>query len=83
MDHRLWIYNMHYETGDCLKPEFIVSVRCFIERTMTLDIYKNGKKKMKGDLTIQLHLQGHLGNLRRTMTGVNAVEVTASTYLYK
>ncbi|KAG5570539.1 hypothetical protein H5410_060305 [Solanum commersonii] len=23
MDHRLWMYNMHYEIGACLKPEFI------------------------------------------------------------
>ncbi|KAG5585303.1 hypothetical protein H5410_045737 [Solanum commersonii] len=41
MDHRLWMYNMHYETGACLKHEFIDGVRDFIEHTMTLDIYKN------------------------------------------
>ncbi|KAG5616103.1 hypothetical protein H5410_015927 [Solanum commersonii] len=41
MDHRLWMYNMHYKTGVGLKPEFIVGVRDFIEHTMTLDIYKN------------------------------------------
>ncbi|KAG5575840.1 hypothetical protein H5410_055974 [Solanum commersonii] len=38
MDHRLWMYNMHYETGACLKPEFIDGVRNFIEHTMTLEI---------------------------------------------
>ena len=36
MDHRLWMYNMHYETGAGLKPEFIDGVRKFIEHTMTL-----------------------------------------------
>ena len=41
MDHRLWMYNMHYETGAGLKPEFIDGVRNFIEHTMTLDIFKN------------------------------------------
>ena len=41
MDHRLWMYNMHYETDACLKPEFIDGVRNFIEHTMTLDISKN------------------------------------------
>ncbi|KAG5581053.1 hypothetical protein H5410_051680 [Solanum commersonii] len=40
MDHRLWMYNMHYETGAGLKPEFIDGVRNFIEHTMTLDIFK-------------------------------------------
>ncbi|KAG5595545.1 hypothetical protein H5410_036777 [Solanum commersonii] len=41
MDHRLWMYNMHYETGAGLKPEFIDGVRDFITHTMTLDIFKN------------------------------------------
>ncbi|KAG5581222.1 hypothetical protein H5410_051849 [Solanum commersonii] len=41
MDHRLWMYNMHYETGAGLKPEFIDGVRDFIEHTMALDIFKN------------------------------------------
>ncbi|KAG5631995.1 hypothetical protein H5410_003712 [Solanum commersonii] len=41
MDHRLWMYNMHYETGVGLKLEFIDGVRNFIEHTMTLDIFKN------------------------------------------
>ncbi|KAG5570627.1 hypothetical protein H5410_060393 [Solanum commersonii] len=41
MDHRLWMYNKHYETGAGLKPEFIDDVRNFIEHTMTLDIFKN------------------------------------------
>ncbi|WMV58437.1 hypothetical protein MTR67_051822 [Solanum verrucosum] len=41
MDHRLWMYNMHYETGAGLKPEFVDGVRDFIEHTMTLDIFKN------------------------------------------
>jgi len=41
MDHRLWMYNMHYETGAGLKPELIDGVRNFIENTMTLDIFKN------------------------------------------
>uniref|UniRef100_M1DDG2 Uncharacterized protein n=1 Tax=Solanum tuberosum TaxID=4113 RepID=M1DDG2_SOLTU len=41
MDHRLWMYDMHYETGGCLKVEFIDCVRGFIEHTMTLDIFKN------------------------------------------
>ncbi|KAG5595483.1 hypothetical protein H5410_036715 [Solanum commersonii] len=41
MDHRLWMYNMHYETGAGLKPEFINGVRDFIEHTMTLDIFRN------------------------------------------
>ncbi|KAH0679485.1 hypothetical protein KY284_020570 [Solanum tuberosum] len=41
MDHRLWMYNMHYETGAGLKPEFIDGVRDFIDHTMTLDIFKN------------------------------------------
>ena len=27
MDHRLWMYNMHYETGAGLKPEFFDGVR--------------------------------------------------------
>ncbi|WMV59567.1 hypothetical protein MTR67_052952 [Solanum verrucosum] len=40
MDHRLWMYNMHYETGAGLKPEFIDGVRNFIEHTMILDIFK-------------------------------------------
>ncbi|KAG5610618.1 hypothetical protein H5410_021899 [Solanum commersonii] len=40
MDHHLWMYNMHYETGASLKPEFIDGVRDFIE-TMILDIIKN------------------------------------------
>ena len=40
MDHRLWMYNMHYETGAGLKPEFIDGVRNFIEHTMTLDIFR-------------------------------------------
>ncbi|KAG5610429.1 hypothetical protein H5410_021710 [Solanum commersonii] len=40
MDHRLWMCNMHYETGAGLKPEFIDGVRNFIEHTMTLDIFK-------------------------------------------
>ncbi|KAG5606761.1 hypothetical protein H5410_028253 [Solanum commersonii] len=31
MDHHLWMYNMHYETGAGLKPEFIDGVRNFIE----------------------------------------------------
>ncbi|KAG5631905.1 hypothetical protein H5410_003622 [Solanum commersonii] len=35
------MYNMHYETGAGLKPEFIDGVRNFIEHTMTLDIFKN------------------------------------------
>ncbi|KAG5596694.1 hypothetical protein H5410_037926 [Solanum commersonii] len=35
MDHRLWMCNMHYETGVDLKPEFIDGVRNFIEHTMT------------------------------------------------
>uniref|UniRef100_M1CU82 Transposase-associated domain-containing protein n=1 Tax=Solanum tuberosum TaxID=4113 RepID=M1CU82_SOLTU len=34
------MYNMHYETGAGLKPEFIDGVRNFIEHTMTLDIFK-------------------------------------------
>ena len=41
MDHHLWMYNMHYETGAGLEPEFIDGVRNFIEHTMTLDIFKN------------------------------------------
>ncbi|KAG5600108.1 hypothetical protein H5410_031478 [Solanum commersonii] len=41
MDHRLWMYNMHYETGAGLKCEFIDNVRNFIKYTMTLDIFKN------------------------------------------
>ncbi|KAG5614999.1 hypothetical protein H5410_014823 [Solanum commersonii] len=41
MDHRLWMYNMHYETGAGLKLEFIDGVRDFIDHTMTLDIFKN------------------------------------------
>ncbi|KAG5595354.1 hypothetical protein H5410_036586 [Solanum commersonii] len=41
MDHRLLMYNMLYETGVGLKPEFIDGVRDFIEHTMTLDIFKN------------------------------------------
>ncbi|KAG5632499.1 hypothetical protein H5410_004216 [Solanum commersonii] len=40
MDHRLWMYNMHYETGAGLKPEFIDSVRNFVDHTMTLGIFK-------------------------------------------
>ncbi|KAG5601168.1 hypothetical protein H5410_032538 [Solanum commersonii] len=43
MDHHLWMYNMHYETGAGLKHEFIDSVRNFIEHTMTLDIFKNNR----------------------------------------
>ncbi|KAG5582719.1 hypothetical protein H5410_053346 [Solanum commersonii] len=81
MDHRLWMYNMHYETSGGLKSEFIDDVRGFIEHTMTLHICKNGKKKMKGELTIQLHLQGHLANLRRTMTSVNVEKEMRSTPL--
>ncbi|KAG5571984.1 hypothetical protein H5410_061750 [Solanum commersonii] len=27
MDHHLWMYNMHYETGAGLKPEFIDGVQ--------------------------------------------------------
>ncbi|KAG5579966.1 hypothetical protein H5410_050593 [Solanum commersonii] len=41
MDHHLSMYNVHYETGAGLKPEFIDGVRDFIEHTMTLDIFKN------------------------------------------
>ncbi|KAG5579535.1 hypothetical protein H5410_050162 [Solanum commersonii] len=41
MDHHLWMYNMHYETGASLKREFIDGVRDFIEHTMILDIFKN------------------------------------------
>ncbi|KAG5626200.1 hypothetical protein H5410_011418 [Solanum commersonii] len=37
------MYNMHYETGVGLKPEFIDGVRDFIEHTMTLDIFKNNE----------------------------------------
>ena len=43
MDHHLWMYNMHYETGAGLEPEFIDGVRNFIEHTMTLDIFKNNE----------------------------------------
>ncbi|KAG5615763.1 hypothetical protein H5410_015587 [Solanum commersonii] len=39
MDHRLWMYNMHYGWSG-LKPEFIDGGRNFIEHTMTLDIFK-------------------------------------------
>ena len=41
MDHRLWMYNIHYETGVGLKPEFIDDVSDFIEHTMRLYIFKN------------------------------------------
>ncbi|KAG5601161.1 hypothetical protein H5410_032531 [Solanum commersonii] len=51
MDHRLWMYNMHYKTGVGLKLEFIDSVRNFIEHTMTLDIFKNN-----GLVRIMVHL---------------------------
>ncbi|KAG5595508.1 hypothetical protein H5410_036740 [Solanum commersonii] len=37
MDHRLWMYNMHYETGVDLKPEFIDGV-------IMVHLYRNGFK---------------------------------------
>ncbi|KAG5600262.1 hypothetical protein H5410_031632 [Solanum commersonii] len=37
MDHRLWMYNMHYETSVSLKPEFI-------DDTIMVHLYRNGFK---------------------------------------
>ncbi|KAG5605543.1 hypothetical protein H5410_027035 [Solanum commersonii] len=51
MDHCLWMYNIHYETGAGLKPEFIDGVRNFIEHTMTLDIFK-----INGLVRVMVHL---------------------------
>ena len=41
MDPRLWMYNMHYETGAILKSMFVYGVRNFIDQIMTLYILKN------------------------------------------
>ena len=43
MNHRLWMYNIHYAIGGGLKAEFIDGVRNFIEHTMTLDTFKNNE----------------------------------------
>ncbi|KAG5590875.1 hypothetical protein H5410_041389 [Solanum commersonii] len=43
MDHRLWMYNMHYDTHVGLKPELIDGVRDFIKHRMTLDILKDNR----------------------------------------
>ncbi|KAG5631072.1 hypothetical protein H5410_002789 [Solanum commersonii] len=51
MDHRLCMYNMHYETGVGLKHEFIDGIRNFIEHTMTLDIFNNN-----GLVRVKVHL---------------------------
>ena len=32
MDHRLWMYSMHYKIGVGLESEFIDNVRDFIEQ---------------------------------------------------
>ncbi|KAG5575839.1 hypothetical protein H5410_055973 [Solanum commersonii] len=50
MDHRLWMYNMHYETGACLKPEFIDGEKSYGCRN-----YENGKiVKPKADFSFTL-----------------------------
>ncbi|KAG5591790.1 hypothetical protein H5410_042304 [Solanum commersonii] len=68
MDHRLWMYNMHYETGAGLKPEFIDGVRNFIEHTMTLDIFKNNG-------LVRCLCSAWLNMLGLNMIGLNMIEV--------
>lgn len=40
MDHRLWMYDMNYENGDGLKPQYLDGVRGFTNHSMSLDLFK-------------------------------------------
>ncbi|KAG5595113.1 hypothetical protein H5410_036345 [Solanum commersonii] len=66
MDHRLWMYNMHYETVVGLKPEFIDGVRDFIENTMTLDIFMNNG-------LVRCPCNGWLNRIGLNMIGLNMI----------
>ncbi|KAG5585393.1 hypothetical protein H5410_045827 [Solanum commersonii] len=86
MDHRLWMYNMHYETGAGLKHEFIDGVKNFIEHTMTLDIFKiNGlndfhkyvAKNLDSSVQLTLELSTQIwkknNDVRRLQSGLEGI----------
>ncbi|KAG5632385.1 hypothetical protein H5410_004102 [Solanum commersonii] len=59
MDHRLWMYNMHYETGAGLKLEFIDEARRFYDQ-----LEKSSRPLCEGSLHSALSVAVRLMNIK-------------------